>query len=951
MQPKPTKAVLLLFLATLSFFAHAQFTASSTKSNTVATSSTTGGTNWTNPNNIQVADNNFATCLITLSNKPTYNLDAKDWGFQNTDTTLTNYVPSGATINGVEVTVTMRKTLTGILKDSKVMLLKAGAETGLNKARGNANWSSTASAVTFGSSTDLWGATLTGTDLLNSGFGVRVVARSQGGRDVQAEIDNISIKVYFNLTYYYSKSSGDLSTTTTWGRNTDGTGASPASFTNDGQIFFLRNQTTPALTNPLTISGIASKLIAGDSTNALTFTIPSAFAFNGPVDVSPSANVIVTNTVSPTFGVISDNTTVTFNSTATQTVYGTTYYNLTLSGSGTKNLQAGTNATFVNNVLTIGSGVTLNNQGNNITVAGTSGISNNGTMTGSGMLTYLLLDISTSIAGTGTYSNLEINAATTTTAKTITLSSATVITDTLLLTDGQLANGTNLRMASGSKIKLADGTLSSSISSSSGYSVIYATSVTTSKTTANEATGTLKDFIVQSGSGSTITLNRNLVLSGNFTVTSGTLDPTATPYTFSIAGNYTNNGSIVSRNTTFTFNGSGFQTLSGSASQSFYRLTMNGSGELTLSTPVSITNLLTLTSGLITSSSTNTLTVNSTATISGGSSSSYINGPLVITVATTASSNKAFPVGKNGAYRPATLTIIQSVSTATNYTGELFTGAPPTRTLPAGLYSVSSVRYWTISCSNAANVSSVYVRLDYGNDDGVTDPSTIKIVKSSGSNWINLGGLGSASGAGFINSTSSFNTFSDFVIASSVAPSLLPLKWITFTGVANDHSVSLKWETASETNTDLYEIQRSTDGFQWKTIGNMKGKNKEKNNYEFTDFDPSTINHYRIREIDDNGKETYSGVIVITSAQLETFVAQPNPVTNHRFSCRVEDPSIMTANQVQVSVVDMMGRLMISFNTKPGTLIPVNAAGLPSGKYYVIVNSGIKKIQTSVIIK
>jgi trimeric autotransporter adhesin len=446
-------------------------------------------------------------------------------------------------------------------------------------------------------------------------------------------------------------------------------------------------------------------------------------------------------------------------------------------------------------------------------------------------------------------------------------------------------------------------------------------------------------------------LNRNLVLSGNFTVTSGTLDPTATPYTFSIAGNYTNNGSIVSRNTTFTFNGSGFQTLSGSASQSFYRLTMNGSGELTLSTPVSITNLLTLTSGLITSSSTNTLTVNSTATISGGSSSSYINGPLVITVATTASSNKAFPVGKNGAYRPATLTIIQSVSTATNYTGELFTGAPPTRTLPAGLYSVSSVRYWTISCSNAANVSSVYVRLDYGNDDGVTDPSTIKIVKSSGSNWINLGGLGSASGAGFINSTSSFNTFSDFVIASSVAPSLLPLKWITFTGVANDHSVSLKWETASETNTDLYEIQRSTDGFQWKTIGNMKGKNKEKNNYEFTDFDPSTINHYRIREIDDNGKETYSGVIVITSAQLETFVAQPNPVTNHRFSCRVEDPSIMTANQVQVSVVDMMGRLMISFNTKPGTLIPVNAAGLPSGKYYVIVNSGIKKIQTSVIIK
>jgi trimeric autotransporter adhesin len=953
MYSKTIRCLLVIIHAAFCLSASAQFSANSSRPNTVVTSSTTSGTNWSNSSNIQALDNNFATCLITLSNKPTYNLDAKNWGFQNTDTTLSNYVPSGATINGIEVKVTMRKTSTGILKDNKIMLLKAGAETGLNKARGNATWPSISTAVTYGGSTDLWGATLTGTDLLNTGFGVRVVARSQGGRDVQAEIDNISIKVYFNLTYYYSKSFGDLSSITTWGRNTDGSGANPASFTNDGQIFFLRNQTSPSLTNPLTIAGIASKLVAGDSTNALTFTVPSAYAFNGPIDISPSGNVVVSNAISPTFGIISDNTTVTFNCSFTQNVYGTTYYNLTLSGTGTKNMRGGTTDMYINNIFTVASGVTFDNQGFNITVAGNAnGISNNGTITGSGVLTYALVDINTTISGTGTYSNLEINAATSNnTTKAITLNNATVITDTLILTDGELTNGSNLTMASGSKIKLADGTLGSSIGGSSGYSVIYSTFTGTSKTTANELTGTLKDFTVQSGSGTTITLNRNLTLTGNFTINSGTLDPTTTPYNFSIGGNYSNNGTVFSRNTTFTFNGSTSQSLAGSASQSFYKLAVNGTGGVVLNTPVTITNLLTLTTGIITSTSTNSLTVSSTATLSGGSSSSYVDGPLVFIVATTSSTTKVFPVGKAGAYRPATLTIVQSVSTATNYTGELFTGAPPTRTLPSGVYSVSSVRYWTISCSNAANVSSVFVKLEYGTDDNVTDPTKINILKSSGSGWINLGGLGSTAGSGFINSTSSFNTFSDFVLGNTTAPSVLPLKWMTFSGVAADRSVALTWETASETNSDRYEVERSIDGAQWKVIGTLRAQNKQQNKYEFTDVNPSTVNQYRIKELDLNGRGTYSSVVTVSMENACTFTVQPNPVTNHQFSCRLDEPSMLSSRQVQVLVVDMVGRVMISFQATPANLIPVNADRLPSGKYYVIISSGNKKIQTSVIIK
>jgi hypothetical protein len=952
MQPKPILCALVVCFTALANFANAQFSALSTVAGTISTSATAGGTNWSNTLNIQSVNGAYATSLITGSNKPTYNLDAKNWGFQNTDISLPNYVPSGATINGVEVSVIMRKTGTGTLKDNTVMLLKAGAVTGISRARTSTNWSSVATTVTYGTSTDLWGATLAGTDILNTGFGVRIVARNQGGRDVQAEIDHIKIKVYFNLTYYYSKSTGDLSSAATWGRNADGTGSSPVSFLNDGQIFFLRNRTTTSLTNSLTISGIASKMVAGDSTNSLSFTIPSAYAYNGPLDVSPNANVIVTNAVTPEFGSISDNTTVTFNGTSSQNVYGTTYYNLTLSGSGTKTLVNGISGiTFTNNNFTIGSGVSFNNSGIDITVAGTStGITNNGILTGAGMLTYSLLDVSTSIAGNGTYSNLEIEAATSTTAKTITLSGAVIITDTLLLTDGILGNGTNLTMANGSVIVLADGTVGSSISSS-GYDVMYSTFTGTSKTTANELSGTLRSVIVESGSGTTITLNRNLVLTGNLTLNSGNFDPSATNYNITLGGNYTNNATLVSRNITFTFNGSSPQAINATASVSFYKLTLNGSGGVILNTPASVTNTFTLTNGLLTSSAANKITINSTATISGGSSASYVNGPLVVTLATTTSTTKAFPVGKNGAYRPTSLTIAQSSASSTTYTAELFSGSPTSRTLPAGLYSVSSVRYWNIECSNSANVSSVFVRLEYGADDNIADPTTIKIAKSSGSNWVNLGGLGSASGSGFINATSSFNTFSDFVIASSQAPSVLPLKWITFTGVAKEDKVVLNWETASETNSGFYDVLRSTDGTDWKIIGQLASKNESKNQYSFIDNDPSALNLYKIRETDRDGRTSYSAVITVSIVRESAMVLQPNPSANHQFSCRIDDAFVLAGGQVQVSVIDLMGRQMMSFTTTPKQLIPVNAATLPSGKYYVIIRSATRKLQSSIVLR
>lgn len=67
----------------------------------------------------------------------------------------------------------------------------------------------------------------------------------------------------------------------------------------------------------------------------------------------------------------------------------------------------------------------------------------------------------------------------------------------------------------------------------------------------------------------------------------------------------------------------------------------------------------------------------------------------------------------------------------------------------------------------------------------------------------------------------------------------LPVELTSFTGkVANDKTY-LVWQTESEINNNYFEIQRSSDGMIWETIGIVDGQgNKQgKTSYSFIDED------------------------------------------------------------------------------------------------------------------
>lgn len=146
------------------------------------------------------------------------------------------------------------------------------------------------------------------------------------------------------------------------------------------------------------------------------------------------------------------------------------------------------------------------------------------------------------------------------------------------------------------------------------------------------------------------------------------------------------------------------------------------------------------------------------------------------------------------------------------------------------------------------------------NEDGVYDPSggTSVLIPSS---QITTGSL-------YGNNYLEFDVtdFSEFWIHTGT--SALPLQFLSFTAQKCNHNqVCLNWKTENEQNVSHFEIEKSTDGSKFYRIGSEPAHNQLQNLYSFKDNENTgtdTKVYYRIRQVDKDGRATYSSILVIS---------------------------------------------------------------------------------------
>lgn len=107
----------------------------------------------------------------------------------------------------------------------------------------------------------------------------------------------------------------------------------------------------------------------------------------------------------------------------------------------------------------------------------------------------------------------------------------------------------------------------------------------------------------------------------------------------------------------------------------------------------------------------------------------------------------------------------------------------------------------------------------------------------------------------------------DVMLCKCFNPHSVPIELVKFEGYNKDNYNQLEWITATETDNDYFDIERSLDGFNWLKIGRIIGfgTTNTSHNYSFIDYSNDSISYYRLKQVDYNGQYKYSNIISIYS--------------------------------------------------------------------------------------
>ncbi|MES2773040.1 MAG: S8 family peptidase [Bacteroidota bacterium] len=334
--------------------------------------------------------------------------------------------------------------------------------------------------------------------------------------------------------------------------------------------------------------------------------------------------------------------------------------------------------------------------------------------------------------------------------------------------------------------------------------------------------------------------------------------------------------------------------------------------------------------------------IQSGAGIQGGSATSYVDGKLRQSInSSNTDVERFYPVGDNNLYKPVEMiTNHQDISedASVNYEVEMVKAAATTRTLPLTLTSVNNSFHHKASIvGSATRFVNARMKIYYGND-GVLNASQLRVAKDDGgTNWVDLGGSGTANGTGSITSDP-FTSFSDFVLAD--AGGALPVTWLYFKGWKSNQQSNLEWATANEFNTKEFIIERSIDGVRFSRMATVtaQGTTAGTHTYNTTDAVPfKGVNYYRLKQLDKDGKFVYSIIVKIDFDQSRGLVINPNPVSDWMMLTLPTGGAAM-----QSSVYDAEGRLLLTQKLGTATQARINVAMLPTGSYRILLTDGSK---------
>jgi hypothetical protein len=174
---------------------------------------------------------------------------------------------------------------------------------------------------------------------------------------------------------------------------------------------------------------------------------------------------------------------------------------------------------------------------------------------------------------------------------------------------------------------------------------------------------------------------------------------------------------------------------------------------------------------------------------------------------------------------------------------------------------------------------------------------------------------------------------------------IVPVELTQFNVKKTAKTALLAWTTASEKNNAYFDIEQSTDGKTFQSIGRVKGHGTSQavTNYNYEHITPAAgVNYYRLQQVDIDGATNTSKTISAHFDENGTTKIYPNPANG---ILNVEMSSDTGATDMQI--INLLGQVVDAQkvqNTVPPSrdeakgikgVIPVNISHLPNGAYII----------------
>jgi hypothetical protein len=204
--------------------------------------------------------------------------------------------------------------------------------------------------------------------------------------------------------------------------------------------------------------------------------------------------------------------------------------------------------------------------------------------------------------------------------------------------------------------------------------------------------------------------------------------------------------------------------------------------------------------------------------------------------------------------------------------------------------------------------------------------------------------------------------FSELWLNGSQSGSALPVEMLYLEAEAvNNTYIQLRWATALEINNNYFEIQRSTDGQTWDSIGMMNGHGNTvtETDYSYNDMNviPDIRYYYRLKQVDFNGNNKLTDIVSAIINGQGVFVIQgfnPNPTNGTAYllfgSSIDQTVTIDIYDNIGQKVSSRQVNIIKGAANTPGNKVTFDLSMYASGTYNAVITTGSNDIYTRRVI-